>query len=387
MLTYLRRLVDERTSLTETMCRSADQWAAEERDPTEAESSAMVGMQTRCAEIDRLLEQHNAQAESMRAFAELQQRLEVSRDHGHTATRAPLPAVERTTWGQAFIESDQYRSYSGVGQSGRFPIEGYLDLRAPITTAQLDIPPFQWTPPQAAPPRSPLLELCSRVTVSSGVVDWVQVGPDPVAAVVAEAALKPEAAITLTPQSAALDTLAHWVQITRQALDDAAYMRSLIETKLRRGLVAKAEADMAAAIIAATLPTATGDDLMAAIRVGIGTVESAGYVPNAVALNPADFAALDIAVMGATNNGPTLTSSFWGLTPVAAASITAGTAVVGDFTAGATLFDRGVTNVFLSDSHAALFISNILVILAEARLKSAVTEPAALCECTAATTP
>ena len=39
--------------------------------------------------------------------------------------------------------------------------------------------------------------------------------------------------------------------------------------------------------------------------------------------------------------------------------------------------------MFLSDSHASLFISNILVILAEARLKSAVTEPLALCECTA----
>ena len=65
------------------------------------------------------------------------------------------------------------------------------------------------------------------------------------------------------------------------------------------------------------------------------------------------------------------------------AAIPAGKAYVGDFQAGATLFDRGVTNVFLSDSHASLFISNILVILAEARLKSAVTEPLALCECTA----
>ena len=42
--------------------------------------------------------------------------------------------------------------------------------------------------------------------------------------------------------------------------------------------------------------------------------------------------------------------------------------------------------MFLSDTHASLFISNILVILAEARLKSAVTEPLALCECTASMT-
>ena len=106
------------------------------------------------------------------------------------------------------------------------------------------------------------------MTVSSGVVDWVEVGGDPVAAVVAEGAAKPEAAFTLTPQTASLDTLAHWVQITRQALEDAAYIRSLLEGKLRRGLLAKAEADMAAAIDAstavqtATTSTAAGGNLL-----------------------------------------------------------------------------------------------------------------------------
>ena len=141
------------------------------------------------------------------------------------------------------------------------------------------------------------------MTVSSGVVDWVEVGADPVAAVVAEGAAKPEATFTMTPKTAALDTIAHWVQITRQALDDAPYIRSLIEGKLRRGLLAKAEADMAAAIVAATLPTATGADLSTAIRVGIGTVQGAGYNPNAVVLNPADYAALDVASAAVVNPG------------------------------------------------------------------------------------
>ena len=222
------------------------------------------------------------------------------------------------------------------------------------------------------------------MTVSSGVVDWVEVGADPVAAVVAEGAAKPEATFTMTPRTAALETIAHWVQITRQALEDAPYIRSLIEGKLRRGLLAKAEADMAAALVAATLPTATGADMSKSIRVGIGKVEAAGYNPNAVVLNPADYATLDIAAAEAGNTGPDRRSTFWGLTAVPASSVTAGTAIVGDFASGATLFDRGVTNVFLSDSHASLFISNILVILAEARLKSAVTEPLAICECTVA---
>lgn len=381
MLTYLRRLVDERTSLSETQCRMAEQAATEERDFNEAEAAALAGIETRCAEIDRQLTQYNGQAESMRAFADLQTRLETTREtNGHGEQRSPTTPMEYTSWGQSFVESEQFRSYNGHGQSGRFEIEGYLELRAPITTAQLSIPHFR-LPPVEYQTTAPLLEVCGRVTVSSGVVDWVELGGDPQAQVVAEGAVKPEAAFAATPRSAALDTIAHWVQITRQALEDAPYIRSIIEGKLRRGLLNKAEADMATAITAATLPTAGGADLSTAIRVGQGTVQAAGFNPNAVVLNPADFAALDVASAAVVNPGSG--APYWGLRPVAAGAIPAGSVYVGDFVAGATLFDRGVTNVFLSDSHAALFISNILVILAEARLKSAVTEPLALCECTA----
>jgi hypothetical protein len=52
-----------------------------------------------------------------------------------------------------------------------------------------------------------------------------------------------------------------------------------------------------------------------------------------------------------------------------------------------TLFDRRVTNVYITDSHAAEFISNILRILAEARLFSAVVRPEAIVECTATVIP
>ena len=304
MLNYMRRLKDERATLTETMIHMGEQAATEERDFNEAEETALAGIQTRCDEIDKQLINHNAQVESMRAFAELQGKLESTREQNSTAveSRRPTMTMERTSWGQAFVESEQFRSYNGHGQSGRVEIEGYLETRAAITTASLSIPHFV-IPPIETTFRSQLLEVVGKVTVSAGVVDWVEVGADPVAAVVAEGAAKPEATFTMTPRTAALETIAHWVQITRQALEDAPYMRSLVEGKLRRGLLAKAEADMAAALVAATLPTATGADLSTAIRVGIGTVESAGYNPNAVVLNPADYAALDVASAAVVNPG------------------------------------------------------------------------------------
>ena len=72
------------------------------------------------------------------------------------------------------------------------------------------------------------------------------------------------------------------------------------------------------AAAAATIPDVTDADLLAAIRVGIGTVQAAGYAPNAVLLNPADWADLDIAVMGATLARPDGRQTFWGLRPIPA---------------------------------------------------------------------
>ena len=126
------------------------------------------------------------------------------------------------------------------------------------------------------------------------------------------------------------------------------------------------------------IPTNAAPDLMTGIRVAIGNVQSRGYAnPNAVLLNPADFADLDVAVMGATNNGPVRTGSVWGVPAIAVGAIPAGTAYVGDFSTAVTLFARDTVSAYMSDSHNDFFIKNLLVILAEQRALVAVTEPQA----------
>ena len=385
---YLRRLTAERTTLTENATTFANRAVAEERDLTETEQASIAEWQTRCGQIDAQLITYNDGLESTRAYAALLDRIQAQDERTPSPTvRSSAPAaIETTSWGRQFVDSDQYRTYTGHGQSGVVELIDYLETRAPITTAQLAIPHFV-LPPLELQARSPLLEICGRVTVSSGIVDWVEIGADPAAAKVAEGAPKPEASIPLVPKSAALDTYAHWVQITRQALEDATYLQSIVEGKLRRGLLLAAEQGMSTAIQAASTQDASvpaGGTLLESIRKGVGLVQSSGYNPNAVALNPADWATLDVTVMGQTTSGPVIGASFWGLTPIAVPSIPVGFAYAGDFQSGATLFDRGVTNTFVTDSHQSLFISNILVILAEARLLPAVTEPLALAVCTVA---
>jgi HK97 family phage major capsid protein len=388
MFTYLQRLVNERTSLTTSITAMADKAADEDRDLTTEERESIARLQTRCAEIDTQLTDGQAQVESQRGYADLLGRIKRNEEaSGAVQTRGAISVVERTTAlarpGDSFVTSEAFTEYRGMGVGARHEVEGLLETRAAIMTSDLSIPPFRWSGPPEPSVTSPLLDAVAHVPVSSGVVDWVSTGPDPVAGVVAEGAIKPEAAITLTPHSETLDTLAHWVQITRQALEDAAYIRGLVETKLRRGLMLKAEADLAVAILGdATIPAASSTDLLGAIRVGIASVQEAGFGPDVLLLNPADWADLDLAVMADTTNGPVRGQTFWGLRAIASSKITAGTAYVADAKTAFTLFDRGVSNVFLTDSHASLFISNILVILAETRVKSAVTDSTAAAKCT-----
>jgi hypothetical protein len=226
----------------------------------------------------------------------------------------------------------------------------------------------------------------STVTVSSNAIDvvvWTKKAGG--ATKVAEKAPKPPVEYGPTVTPATLDTIAVYTQLTRQLTEDAPAVRTLIDGELRREVLRAEEAEAAAVLAAATLPTAAGADLMSAIRVGVGTVQAAGYNPNAVLLNPADWAALDIAILGGTILGPTIQTNYWGLRPISSTAQPEGTATVGDFAAGVQHFVRSGVALYITDSHADTFLSSVFTLLAERRSKTIVSRPAALCE--AAATP
>ena len=152
MITYLRRLVDERNSLTGLIQTTMDRAAAEDRDLSDTERTTITAQQERCAALDAQVAEHTAQAESARAWASLQERLSVTdtrdgeREERRPARRRPVPEDAAPSWGDAFINSPQFRSYEGHGSSGRVEVSGVFEQRAAITTALFDVPPFQFTP-------------------------------------------------------------------------------------------------------------------------------------------------------------------------------------------------------------------------------------------------
>lgn len=405
MLTYLRRLTDERDSLTQAATDLADRAATEDRDLTDTEATSMRAWQERCAAIDGQLTEYNAQAESQRAYARLRDTLEESGggngDGGGQLQRRTAGPLETRSWGEIFVESDAFAAYEGAGTSRRVTLPGALpgleeraavglEMRAPIDTGDGIAVPYVHTLRGPAV-SSPLMDVCGHVTTGTNAVSWVQWAPNPpsAAGVVAEGAAKPEANMTATPVSDTLDTIAHWKEITRQALEDIPQIRSLVETRLRQGIARKVEQDVVTALIAATIPPASGtaaQGLLGAIRIGLATVQANGYTPNAVLVNPMDAANIDLGIMGGTLNGPVVNGGLWGLRLVASPDLTAGTAYVGDFGAGVVIFDRGTTDVYLSDSHADNFVKNILLLLAEIRALVTVPEPQAIAECTAGAT-
>lgn len=395
MITYLRRLTDERDSLTQSAQALSDTAAREDRDLTETEQASMRGWETRCAEIDAQLVEYNAQAESQRAYARLREQLHDDGDaptNGRELQRRTPAALEtrQANWGDAFVTSDAFTDYPGAGTSRRVELPFDIQQRAAIMTGDLGtaIQPFTFVPSTPSV-QSPLLAVVGTVVTSAGAVQWVKWTPAVQAAPAptAEGEAKPEAVMVPTVVPGSLETYAHWKGITRQALEDLPQIRSVVENRLRQGLVSALEGAVADAVNAATIPPVTGsaagnDTLLSTIRVGIATVQAAGYQPNAVLLNPGDFADMDVAIMGGTLGGPVVNGSYWGLRPVASPDVPAGTAYVGDFQSAVELFTRGTADVYLTDSHADYFVRNILLLLAEVRALATVPVPEAAAKCT-----
>lgn len=289
---------------------------------------------------------------------------------------------EDLSWGDMFTRSEQFADYRGRGTSSK------VEIRALPSTLASMAPAISRTKRlvEDGEHPSPLLTLIPTIPVSQNgfdVVKWTETGG---AAVVPEGTLKPSAEYVPSLTPVTLDTIAVYTQLTRQLIEDEAAIRAKIDRELQKSVLRKIESESAAALAGATLPAVTGGSLLEAIRVGIGTVQAEGYDPNAVLLNPADWAALDIAVLGATLLGPSSNSTFWGLRPVASNAQPAGTATVGDFSTGVERYARSGVSVYITDSHADTFLLNVFTILAEARSKTVVVHPDAFAEATAGVT-
>lgn len=220
---------------------------------------------------------------------------------------------------------------------------------------------------------------------------------------VQEAATKAESTYTWESVAGTIKTIAHFTNVSRQALDDISWLRSTIDAELMYGLLLKEESEILSGDgtgqhIDGLTHQATAYDTalnvgvyqqldvlrrakLQARLIGLGT-----FAPDGMVLNPVDMANIELIkteeggagkglyIIGDPRTGPAI-KLLWGLPVVESDAIASGKFLIGAFATAATLIDRMAAFVEISWEHASNFTANLATILCEERIGLAVRRP------------
>jgi HK97 family phage major capsid protein len=184
-------------------------------------------------------------------------------------------------------------------------------------------------------------------------------------------------------------TIAHFIPVSKQALDDSDFLASYIDSRLMYGLKLTEEAQLlngtgitgyisgintnSTAYAQADSPELYTDSLEY-IRDMKRQAQASNYEPTVVVLNPKDWS--DIELKRGTNEkqfivgnplGSPMGSPLWGMQVVVSNSQTAGTATVFDPQVF-QIFDREMASVEMSYEDSTNFQKNMVTVRAEERL-------------------
>ncbi|VFR96522.1 Phage major capsid protein [plant metagenome] len=217
------------------------------------------------------------------------------------------------------------------------------------------------------------------------------------AAPVAEGTQKPESNLTFTKESMTVKTIAHWVQASRQIMDDAPALESYLGNRLMYGLALVEEGQLLNGsgtgenllglnTVATDYDTdldASGDNRADQIAHAIFQVSESEFEASGIILNPRDWHA--IALMKDSEGryifgGPQAFTSriMWGMPVVPTKAQVAGTFTVGAFDMASQIWDRMDASLEISREDRDNFIKNMLTFLCEERLGLAHYRPAAI---------
>ena len=294
---------------------------------------------------------------------------------------------------RAMSEADGVEVRNLLTSSTSSPAAG---LFAPVGTPQLYVPPRRR--------RLFVRDLLNVVGTNLGSVPYIReynaATNETGATAVAEASAKPEVTMEFERDDAPIRKIAAWVQATEEILEDAPTVRGYIDGRLGYMLMLREEAQVIGVgagggnapnikgilDFTSSIQTASGE-LYDGVASSIGKIENVDGDADGVVVNPVDFwaavsdrhstfydgAAFGIAAGNSPFSNPQPTA--WGIPVVRSRSVASGTALVGSWGMGATLFERAGVTIRTTDSHASLFVSNTWIILGEERVGLAVHRP------------
>lgn len=304
-----------------------------------------------------------------------------------------------SSWGEQFIKSANYGAFAG-GNLNKLRVEVKNTLTGSDTTV--------------APQRNAgivggaflpfaMEALLPSTTTSSNAIEFTKEASfTNSAAEAAEGAQKAESALTWSLVNMPVSTVAHWIKISKQLAADAPALAAYVNTRMRYGVNQKVDTqlvvgDGTAPNISGTYDAgnytahgyanaALGSTLkkLVLIRKIMADLYTAGYPADAIVLNPADWATIEIELF-TTAAGQTLYSvneagqaRLFGVPVIQAIGMAADTFQVGRFSEAYMVYNREGVVVEMSDSDSDNFTKNLITLRAERRLALATEKPAAV---------
>ena len=311
---------------------------------------------------------------------------------------------ESKTYGQQFVESDAYKNARSNGTnahrvqktiSGLAASAGALVRpdRRPDVVVGAERPNFIRALLQSIPTSSNAVEVMrENVFTNSAAAQAPSSANTAIGA--GEWQTKGQSNITYELVTVPIRTMAHWVPASRQVLSDAPMLQRLIDAKLMYGLNLLADSqllygnglnqnltglmvdgdvsdigEIATGTAAADLPGAMLDHIRAAIT---ECQTNDYYNVNGLVINPVDWGTLETAkgsdghyIWVTVPNGGE--SRLWRVPVIVSNAMTQCDFLLGDWTMGATIYDREQMDIRVSESHSDYFVKNGVAILAEER--------------------
>lgn len=218
------------------------------------------------------------------------------------------------------------------------------------------------------------------------------------AAPVAEGAAKPYSDLTFALENAPVRTIAHLFKASRQILDDAPALQSVIDARARYGLRLAEEGQLlfgngTGANLTGIVPLAqayappagavvTGEQRIDRLRLALLQAELAEYPSDGIVLNPIDWALIELLKDGEGRyligqpQGD-MPATLWRRPVVNTQAMPQDDFLVGAFQLGAQILDRMDIEILISTENADDFEKNMVSIRAEERLAFAVYRPEA----------
>lgn len=309
--------------------------------------------------------------------------------------------------GQRVVDDENYTAFAERGA------QGHVEVRALLTTSSSDTQNAGLFMPRGTPfleagairrRRLFIRDVLSTGTTGLNSVPYIRetaaATNEGGATTVAEGAAKPEVTLQFTAADAPVRKIAGWLPVTTEIIADAPTLRSYIDARLEYMILLREEEQVLTGTgtapnllgirnapglqtVKATGGTAvnTAGDNLTTIATGIRLIELVDGEADGLAINPTDFWAMLTRRASGDNHydlDPFMSPERmqpWGVPPVRTRSLPAGTAIVGNWSMGATLLEREGVTVRVGDQHSDFFTNNKVAVLAEERVAFPIHRP------------